>query len=63
MDSCWYKLRQFTAYKAERRGGRVIFVNPAGTSQKCSGCGETVKNPYLKEPTSVLNVGLPWIEM
>ena len=45
MGSCWYKLRQFTAYKAERRGGRVIFVNPAGTSQKCSGCGETVKKP------------------
>jgi putative transposase len=45
MDSCWYKLRQFTAYKAERRGGRAILVNPAGTSQKCSGCGETVKKP------------------
>jgi putative transposase len=45
MDSCWYKLRQFTVYKAERRGGRVIFVNPAGTSQKCSGCGEMVKKP------------------
>jgi len=45
MDSCWYKLRQFTAYKAERCSGRVIFVNPAGTSQKCSGCGETVKKP------------------
>ena len=43
MDSCWYKLRQFTAYKAERRGGRVILVNPAGTSQKCSGCGEIVQ--------------------
>jgi putative transposase len=42
MDTCWYRLRQFTVYKAERRGGRVIFVNPAGTSQKCSGCGEVV---------------------
>ncbi|MGC8911603.1 MAG: RNA-guided endonuclease InsQ/TnpB family protein, partial [Nitrososphaeria archaeon] len=45
MDSCWYKLRQFTVYKAERRGGRVIFVNPAGTSQKCSGCREMVQKP------------------
>jgi putative transposase len=46
MDSCWGKLRQLTAYKAERRGGgRVIFVNPAGTSQKCSGCGEIVQKP------------------
>ena len=42
MDAAWGKLRQFTAYKAERRGGRVILVNPGGTSQKCSGCGETV---------------------
>ncbi len=42
MDSAWGKLRQFTAYKAERRGGRVILVNPSGTSQKCSACGEPV---------------------
>lgn len=42
MDSAWGKLRQFSAYKAERRGGRVILVNPSGTSQKCSGCGEAV---------------------
>jgi len=42
MDAAWGKLRQFTAYKAERRGGRVILVNPSGTSQKCSGCGEAV---------------------
>jgi len=42
MDSAWGRLRQLTVYKAERRGGRVILVNPSGTSQKCSGCGETV---------------------
>jgi putative transposase len=42
MDSTWGKLRLLTAYKAERRDGRVILVNPSGTSQKCSGCGEIV---------------------
>ncbi|MCS4539337.1 MAG: transposase, partial [Thaumarchaeota archaeon] len=42
MDSAWGKLRQLTAYKAERRGGQVILVNPTGTSQKCSGCGGVV---------------------
>ncbi len=42
MDSAWGKLRQLTAYKAERRGERVILVNPSGTSQKCSRCGEAV---------------------
>jgi putative transposase len=29
-DSAWGRLRALTAYKAERRGGRVILVNPAG---------------------------------
>ena len=42
MDAAWGQLRRLTAYKAERRGGRVILVNPSGTSQKCSGCGEAV---------------------
>lgn len=47
MDSCWGKLRQLTAYKAERRGGRVILVNSSGTSQKCSRCG--TMNPEMKD--------------
>ncbi len=41
-DASWGRLRRLTAFKAERRGGRVILVNPSGTSQKCSGCGEMV---------------------
>src|SRR5579875_1713416 len=48
MDACWGELRQFTVYKAERCGGRVILVNPAGTSQKCSGCGEMVQKPLFE---------------
>jgi putative transposase len=47
-DSCWYKLRQFTVYKAERRGGQVLLVNSAGASQKCSGCGEMVTKPLAE---------------
>ena len=39
MDATWGKLRLYTAYKVERRGGQVIVVNPRGTSQKCSRCG------------------------
>ncbi len=38
MDATWGKLRQLAAYKAERHGGRVILVNPYGSSQKCSRC-------------------------
>jgi len=48
MDSLWGKLRRLTVYKAERRGGRVLFVNPSGTSQKCSECGSDVSK-NLKE--------------
>jgi putative transposase len=47
MDATWGKLRQLTAYKVERRGGRVIIVNPSGTSQKCSGCGVAVTKGLL----------------
>jgi putative transposase len=42
MDAAWGELRRFTAYKVKRRGGRVILVNPSGTSQKCSSCGVVV---------------------
>ena len=51
MDATWGKLRLYTAYKAERRGGRVILVNPCGTSQKCSRCGvvaETKLDLYVR---------------
>lgn len=42
MDATWGKLRLLTAYKAEQRSGQVILVNPYGTTQKCSGCGNVV---------------------
>ncbi|MCI0562227.1 MAG: transposase, partial [Nitrososphaera sp.] len=43
MDAAWGKLREYTAYKVERRGGQVIVVNPNGTSQKCSRCRAVAK--------------------
>lgn len=43
MEATWGKLRLYTAYKVERRGGQVILVKPNGTSQKCSGCGVDAK--------------------
>ncbi|MBI2938070.1 MAG: IS200/IS605 family element transposase accessory protein TnpB [Thaumarchaeota archaeon] len=44
LDATWSKLRRLTAYKAERRGnGRVVLVEPRGTSQECSGCHRTVE--------------------
>jgi putative transposase len=58
LDSTWGKLRQLTAYKAERRGGRVILVNPSGSSQKCSRCGEMVPKSLSERIHQCLKCGL-----
>ncbi len=42
-DACWSKFLWCLSYKAESAGAHFIKVNPAGTTQECSGCGETVK--------------------
>lgn len=42
-DAGWNQLVQYTTYKAESAGRRVVQVNPHNTSQICSGCGEIVK--------------------
>ena len=39
LDAGWSQLLQFTTYKAEEAGSRVVAVDPSGTSQFCSGCG------------------------
>lgn len=43
MDASWNKLIQYTSYKAEDAGRKVVLVNPANTSQMCSCCGQIVK--------------------
>ena len=43
MDAAWGLLIWCIAYKAEYAGKWVVPVNPNGTSQRCSGCGATVK--------------------
>jgi putative transposase len=66
--------RQLLQYKAEDAGTTVLFVNPAYTSQMCSGCGEIVPKDLsvrvhkcecglvldrdLNAALSVLNLGL-----
>lgn len=39
LDKGWRKLETFLAYKLEERGGALIKVNPAFTSQTCPCCG------------------------
>jgi len=41
-DVAWGRFVQFSAYKAESAGRAVVLVNPRGTTQQCSGCGEIV---------------------
>ncbi len=41
-DASWAKFIQMLSYKAESAGGKVICVNPRGTTAKCSGCGRDV---------------------
>jgi putative transposase len=40
VDASWNQLVQFTMYKAEEAGRRVVLVDPKNTSQLCSNCGE-----------------------
>jgi len=42
LDAAWTQFTQRLAYKAEEAGGLFIRVNPSGTSQECSQCGQTV---------------------
>lgn len=42
-DSSWGMFFQMLSYKAEEAGREVIKVNPNGTSQRCSQCGERVQ--------------------
>lgn len=41
-DVAWDQFVRDTRYKAESAGRSVLLVNPRGTTQQCSGCGERV---------------------
>lgn len=43
LDQGWYELRRQLEYKQLWRGGQVLAINPAYTSQKCTSCGHTEK--------------------
>jgi len=47
-DASWNQFLEYLSYKAEWADRKFIQVNPAYTSQICSGCGFLVKKP-LKE--------------
>jgi len=41
-DAGWGRFVRMLCYKEEESGGRVVLVDPRGTSQVCSGCGVVV---------------------
>ena len=41
-DASWSKFRQLLTYKVEETGCKLICVEPRGTTQECSKCGEIV---------------------
>lgn len=43
LDAAWYQFTSQLRYKAEEAGTVLCEVNPRGTSQECSGCGEIVQ--------------------
>ncbi|PTX61288.1 putative transposase [Melghirimyces profundicolus] len=48
VDAGWRQLVQYTTYKAESAGKRVVQVNPHQTSQRCASCGEIVKKTWVE---------------
>jgi len=51
LDQGWYEFRRQLQYKQLWRGGRMIAVAPAGTSQRCSRCGH--RSPANRRSQSV----------
>lgn len=43
LDQGWYEMRRQLEYKQLWRGGQVLAINPAYTSQKCACCGHCAK--------------------
>ena len=44
LDKGWHGFEHMLAYKLEERGGTLVRVNPAYTSQTCSRCGTVDRN-------------------
>ena len=49
LDQGWYEMRRQLAYKQLWRGGQVLAVPPAYTSQRCAYCGHTAKENRLSQ--------------
>lgn len=58
LDAAWGQFLNRLRYKAESAGVTFVEVNPAGTSQECSQCHETVQKPLKVRVHDCPNCGL-----
>ncbi len=49
LDQGWYEMRRQLEYRQLWRGGQVLAVPPAYTSQRCACCGHTAKENRLSQ--------------
>jgi len=57
-DAAWSMFRYVLTYKAESAGRQVVNINPAWTSQDCSGCGTRRKKKLSERVHDCPNCGL-----
>jgi putative transposase len=58
LDAAWGAFLNILQAVAVKRGKVAIGENPNGTSQECSGCGETVKKTLTERVHSCPHCGL-----
>jgi len=58
LDASWNRFRTCITYKAASAGRKVVLVNPAYTSQMCSGCGSIIKKDLSERVHNCLKCGL-----
>ena len=58
LDASWSRFRTYVMYKAASAGRKMVLVNPAYTSQKCSGCGTIVKKDLSERVHNCPTCGL-----
>lgn len=58
MDAAWGMLLFQLTYKSAEDGKWAVAVNPRGTTQRCSGCGETVHKTLSQRTHSCPHCGL-----
>lgn len=55
LNNAWHQFELLLSYKLAERGGQLIKINPAYTSQTCSGCGVIDKSS--RESQAAFNCG------